>query len=288
MSIESKLKNSFCSIELKDGTQNMMFFLDDGNINTLSNKKTNYSWVYKADILNIYENLELIFEFKLQEIGSFYLLFIQNQDYEGANLLSVKKKLQLLRTLTSFTNRDDERNGYLEVGEHTHGGKVEIIAKEHGKVIIGDYTGIGPDVVIVAGNHRTDLVTIYPFTSILELGLFGDDNTTLINDHISKGNVEIGNDVWLGHSVQIMPGVKIGDGAIVAANAVVTKNIEPYTIVGGNPAKFIKYRIEDESLRKDLLDIAWWNWPEDKVKENLPKIMSADIKSFVEEFKNAS
>ena len=80
MSIESKLKNSFCSIELKDGTQNMMFFLADGNINTLSNKKTNYSWVYKADILNIYENLELIFEFKLQEIGSFYLLFIQNQD----------------------------------------------------------------------------------------------------------------------------------------------------------------------------------------------------------------
>jgi virginiamycin A acetyltransferase len=83
----------------------------------------------------------------------------------------------------------------------------------------------------------------------------------------------IGNDVWIGQNVTIMPGVKVGDGAIIAANSTVVKNIEPYTIYGGNPAKLIKNRFSDEKV-EFLLKLQWWNWEEDKIFNNLEKLTS--------------
>lgn len=83
----------------------------------------------------------------------------------------------------------------------------------------------------------------------------------------------IGNDVWIGQNVTIMPGVKVGDGAIIAANSTVIKNIEPYTIYGGNPAKLIKKRFSDEKVEL-LLKLQWWNWKEDKIFNNLEKLTS--------------
>jgi virginiamycin A acetyltransferase len=83
----------------------------------------------------------------------------------------------------------------------------------------------------------------------------------------------IGNDVWIGQNVTIMPGVKVGDGAIIAANSTVVKSIEPYTIYGGNPAKFIKKRFSDEKTQF-LLKLQWWNWDEEKIFNNLEKLTS--------------
>lgn len=87
-----------------------------------------------------------------------------------------------------------------------------------------------------------------------------------------KGDTIIENDVWIGHNVTIMPGVKIGNGAIISTNSTVTKEVPPYTIVGGNPAKEIKKRFSDEKI-KELLDLEWWNWDIEKVTEYIPFLM---------------
>jgi serine acetyltransferase len=100
-----------------------------------------------------------------------------------------------------------------------------------------------------------------------------------------KGDIIIGNDVWIGAKSTIMSGVKIGDGAIVAAGALVTKDVEPYSMVGGNPAKHLKYRFDDEDIQ-GLLEIKWWDWNEDKIKEEAMLLWSQDIKYFINKYKN--
>lgn len=91
----------------------------------------------------------------------------------------------------------------------------------------------------------------------------------------SKGDTIIGNDVWIGNSVTIMPGVKIGDGSIIATNSVVTKDVEPYSIIGGNPTQLIRKRFDDATI-DFLQDLKWWDWPIDLIAENVLHIMNAD------------
>jgi len=91
-----------------------------------------------------------------------------------------------------------------------------------------------------------------------------------------KGDTVIGNDVWLGYEATIMPGIKIGDGAIVAAKSVVTKDVPPYAVVGGNPANVLRQRFPAETINL-LLEIAWWDWDIEKITRNLEKIVGADI-----------
>lgn len=91
-----------------------------------------------------------------------------------------------------------------------------------------------------------------------------------------KGDTELGNDVWIGQDVTIMPGVKIGDGAILAAQSVIVKNVEPYTIVGGNPSRFIKKRFSEEKIA-ELLKIKWWDLKIEIINENIEHILSGDV-----------
>lgn len=91
-----------------------------------------------------------------------------------------------------------------------------------------------------------------------------------------KGDTVVGNDVWIGYESVIMPGVRIGDGVIIAAKSVVVSSVLPYTIVGGNPAKLIKQRFSNDVVEA-LLEISWWNWSIEKISRNLEKIVSADI-----------
>jgi virginiamycin A acetyltransferase len=93
-----------------------------------------------------------------------------------------------------------------------------------------------------------------------------------------KGDTIIGNDVWIGYKALIMAGVKVGDGAIIAAKSVVTKKVPPYTIVGGNPSKIIRKRFDDSVIEK-LLQIKWWNWDKEKITRNLKIITYCDIKA---------
>jgi virginiamycin A acetyltransferase len=124
-------------------------------------------------------------------------------------------------------------------------------------------------------NHKMSGFSTFPFE------IFGRGWEYIApqpDEYPFKGDTEIANDVWIGYEAIIMPGVKIGDGAIIAAKSAVTKDVPPYTIVGGNPAKIIRLRFSDEIIEV-LLEIAWWNWDLEKITRNLAKIVSADIEA---------
>lgn len=144
------------------------------------------------------------------------------------------------------------------------------------KLIIGKYCSIacGAKFMFTSGNHAMKSLSTYPFPLFIEE--WGQDWENLTNAWDNKGNIVIGNDVWIGYESVIMQGVHIGDGAIIGTRAVVTKDVLPYTIVGGMPAKPIKKRFDEKTIDK-LMAIKWWNWPPEKVKENLPVIMAGDI-----------
>jgi virginiamycin A acetyltransferase len=136
------------------------------------------------------------------------------------------------------------------------------------KLIIGKFCMIAPGVTFImnGANHTMDGITTYPFS------LFGngwEKVTPTLDELPIKGDTVIGNDVWIGSNVTIMPGIHIGDGAIIATNATITKDVEPYSIVGGgNPAKEIRKRFPDDKI-KELLELQWWNWDIEKITENL-------------------
>ena len=134
------------------------------------------------------------------------------------------------------------------------------------KLIIGKFCMIasGASFIMNGANHMTSSISAYPFA------IFGNgwEGAMESRSYPYKGDTCIGNDVWIGHKATIMSGVTIGHGAIIAAHAVVAKDVEPYTIVGGNPAKVIKKRFSDEKIQK-LLDAKWWNWDIDKITKHV-------------------
>ena len=151
------------------------------------------------------------------------------------------------------------------------------------KIILGKYNSIGRDCnFYLHANHRIDWVT----TSSQLWGAVTDEiaNTHMELGHPTcKGDIIIENDVWIGAKSTIMPGVKINSGAVVAAGSVVTKDVPPYAVVGGNPARIIKYRFTEKQIEK-LLKIAWWDWEEEKIKENATVMWSDNIDEFINKF----
>lgn len=142
------------------------------------------------------------------------------------------------------------------------------------KLIIGKFCMIASGVKFImnGANHLTDAISTYPFA------IFGNgwekamDGKTYPN----KGDLVIGNDVWIGHNATLMAGIKVGDGAIIAANSTVVKDVEPYSIVGGNPAKEIRKRFDDDQIKR-LLDLAWWNWDVEKITENIQMLTDSKV-----------
>jgi acetyltransferase-like isoleucine patch superfamily enzyme len=177
--------------------------------------------------------------------------------------------------------RDILRRENFEIGEYTYGSP-KIATHTEVKLKIGKFCSIASDVKIhLGGIHRMNLVTTYPFKA------FPDKwpREKFLNSEeviaISKGDVIIGNDVWIGDGATILSGVKIGDGAVVGAMAVVTKDVEPYCIVAGNPARTVGKRFDDDTIRK-LLEIRWWDWPIEKIDANLEIICSNRISEMLQ------
>ena len=143
----------------------------------------------------------------------------------------------------------------------------------HEKLIIGKFCSIacGAKFLFNSANHTLKSLSTYPFALMYDE--WNMDKKDVAKGWDNKGDIVIGNDVWIGYNAIILSGVKIGDGAIVATGAVVTKDVKPYEIVGGIPAKVIRKRFSDEVIIK-LQKMKWWNWPADKIRRNLTAIQN--------------
>lgn len=171
----------------------------------------------------------------------------------------------------------------IQVGEYTYyddpddatGFETNNVLYAYGteRLVIGKYCAIAAATrfIMAGANHRMTGVSTFPFT------IFGGDWTErtldLVTGMPSRGDTIVGNDVWLGYGVTVMPGVRIGDGAVVAARAVVTADVPPYAIAGGNPARTIRRRFSDPDVDR-LLRAAWWDWPVELVTEHARTIMA--------------
>ena len=144
------------------------------------------------------------------------------------------------------------------------------------RLIIGRFCSIacGARFLFTSGNHALKSLSTYTFPIFFDE--WGLDAKNIRDAWDNKGDTVIGNDVWIGYEAIIMPGVKIGDGAIVGTRAVVTGDVPPYTIVGGVPARPIRKRFDDEMIRR-LEALRWWDWDEEKLRRNLSAIQSGDL-----------
>ena len=150
-------------------------------------------------------------------------------------------------------------------------------------LIIGKFVQIAHGVRFItsSANHKMSGFSTYPFnTFMMTPQTTSEDITAMFEDAQNRGDTVVGNDVWIGMNVVIMPGVKIGDGAIIGANSVVTKNVEPYTVVGGNPATIIKKRFDEQTI-DTLLNIKWWDWSIEKIEKNIDVITGNDLDALI-------
>ena len=163
-------------------------------------------------------------------------------------------------------------------GKYTYGNPNILWKNDDAQLIVGNFCSIAANVnIYLGGNHRTDWVTTYPFGHIYN-NIFNNFNG--FGHPSTKGDVIIGNDVWIGSNVTIMSGVTIGDGVVIANNSHVVKNVEPYSLIGGNPSKLIKYRFSKEQIEK-LLEIKWWYWDDEKINKFVPLLCNHNIDEFI-------
>ena len=169
-----------------------------------------------------------------------------------------------------------EKHHTVTWGEYSYAdGGLDVSFIENAGLSIGKFCSIGKGCkVILGGNHRGDWISTFPFSALFP------DSPDIADYQVSKGDVAIGNDVWIGAGVTILSGVTIGDGAIIGAGSVVVKDVAPYTLVAGNPAEFKKRRFDSETIQQ-LLDLNWWEWPEDEIREIIPILMSGDIEKLL-------
>lgn len=148
----------------------------------------------------------------------------------------------------------------------------------HDRLIIGKFCSIacGAKFIFNCANHTLKSLSTYTFPLFFEEWDLPKSEVATAWDN--KGDIVIGNDVWIGYDAVIMAGVKIGDGAIIGARAVVTKDVEPYSIVGGVPAKEIRKRFAPDIIEK-LQNLQWWNWPVERIKESIPYIQSGNVEA---------
>ena len=162
-----------------------------------------------------------------------------------------------------------------DIGKYTYGRPKILDWNNNTTLIIGNYCSIAADVkIFLGGNHRPDWITTYPFNRVFK------EYNDIEGHPTSKGDVIIGNDVWIGNGAIILSGITIGDGAVIGTGTIVTKDVQPYSIVVGNPGKVIKKRFDDKTI-EFLLKIRWWEWNEEKIKENIRLLQSNDMPLFL-------
>lgn len=164
------------------------------------------------------------------------------------------------------------------IGDWTYGGPQISRQPNEGGLRIGRFCSFGSGVTIMLGSeHYLDRVSTYPFH------LLGDAERLLPPCSRTKGNVEIGHDVWVGNEAMILSGVTIGNGAVIGARSVVTHDVPPYAVVAGVPARIVRYRLEERMIAAVQM-IAWWDWPVERIREAAPLLMSPNIEAFLQRY----
>ncbi len=283
------IEGKYCYIQNKDNKINLLYFDKNNVIKSIINDSRIKYWTTNDIFISFYdcekqEILRFRFNDELSKKYGYDILFLDglNVAHENLSAIIVEHSIELWLHSTRFLMNDLVIAGILDVKKHSYG---KFIIGDHDpkdKIIIGDYVQFANNIVITSRSHRTDLVSTFPFD---ELRIYYNHPELLNSCHVSKNNgiITIGNDVWIGDDSMILSGVTIGDGAVIAARSVVTKDVPPYAIVGGVPAKVIRYRFTPEQIEK-LEKIAWWNWDDEKVSKNMDKIANPDIDAFINEF----
>jgi len=181
----------------------------------------------------------------------------------------------------NIMSKDDKYSKYT-IGRFTYGTPdVADYWKHPGITLtIGAFCSLAKGVKIyLGGNHHIEWISTFPLNNFMgyDMSRHSKEKMSQIG---TKGSVAIGNDVWIGCDAIILSGVTIGDGAVVGANSVVSKDLPPYTVSVGNPSRIVKKRFDDDVIDK-LLKIKWWNWEDEKIKENIPLILSENIDAFL-------
>ncbi len=191
-------------------------------------------------------------------------------------------KYQLNRARNVWWGRDEavlrrlQRKGRVVYGTGTYGvPRIHDFPHSRTRLVVGNWSSIAGE-YLLGGQHGIEQVTTYPLRINLGLPGAGEDGVPA-----QRGDIRVGSDVWTAYGAWIQGGVTIGDGAVVATGAVVTKDVPPFTIVGGVPADVIKLRHTEEQ-REALLDIRWWDWPEEEVVAAVPYLASTNIDAFIE------
>ena len=230
---------------------------------------TNIRYIYKAEQFNLWMNCVNMFD-------EIYDVYKQTEEYRPYMQSKVKYIEKNIKKTESFVNE------FIEIKDHTDFGNNYIYYNENTpykrKLYIGRFCELSEKVDFLINRDHD-----YKKLSVQDLVNRWSDNKK--PHYYSKGDIVIGNDVWIGLNVTILGGVTVGDGAVLAAGAIVTKDVPPYAIVGGNPAKIIKYRFSKEQIEK-LLKIKWWDWPLWKVYDNMELIDDENINYFIEKFYN--
>ena len=181
-----------------------------------------------------------------------------------------------LATLEPTTQTRVDR-GVLSIGDHTYGcPKILRYEGDRNKVIIGKFCAISHDVkIFIGGGHPLQWVSNFPFRARFDLpGKYNDGHPC------SRGDVVIGNDIWIGMGATILSGVKVGHGAVISAQSFVVRNVPPYAVVAGNPAEVLFYRFREKQI-KTLLQLRWWDWPLERILRSIHLLNGASIEDFI-------
>ncbi|RPI15805.1 MAG: antibiotic acetyltransferase [Lysobacterales bacterium] len=161
------------------------------------------------------------------------------------------------------------------IGRYSYGRPKLEFQSSGARLTVGQFCSFADEVrIFLGGEHRTDWVTTYPFPVMIpEARDFSGHPAT-------RGDVVVGSDVWVGHGACILSGIRIGDGAVIGAQAVVSRSVEPYAVVAGNPARQVRLRFSERQVAA-LLRIRWWDWPYDRIVAELPWLLSPEIDAFI-------
>ena len=188
-----------------------------------------------------------------------------------------RRRIRAMARVKAPYTRDVLAKFGASVGEYSYGVPTLRWWGESVGLQIGNYCSFADEVqIFLGGNHRTDCVTSYPFASFVDWPEVPDVDTI----PETKGNVIIGNDVWVCSGAIILSGVTIGDGAVIGARAVVSRDVSPYSIVAGNPARVVRKRFAEDVIQ-ELLRIRWWDWSRERIEQYLPLLLSNDLNAFL-------